>query len=1094
VSKIFIGNVTPEGDGLIHRYLEKFVPDAVVEPLKQAGIRATMKNRASKPDVLLVIIDEALYSTCEGVCKDVLALPKVHKYVNDAGLKEFLISKFGIIEGIEQEMPVVDEEPEVIQSVDNEMPVILEDTSSNDLELEKLQKELNRSRSLIVNLERQLKDSGGDSDIPALVERIRTLEKELEIKDNEVKRVTNESYMALGKITKAEESITELENTKRDLQLQREHNAQAEFEKANLAKTVSELSGKVKELEQYPSMLEDTKNEVAIANKKYQEAYAQYESKCDEYEVLQCKVVSLESEISKKEKEIGGIRSDLDKERQNNTISSAKREEELTLLNKKLSDKDIELEQLRLQLESSAKVVSSKESELKTLQDRVDSLLSKIEDLQLKHKEAIESKEAELESTRTLLTEEKSHVSELQDSIKVLEVKYADIESKLESSNTSLDVERNARTEQVGVINSLKEKVETLENEKEVLSSEINSKKKALEDKVALIQSLELDKKELTSQVSGIEKTLEEERNVVASLKSDLSGKNSMVQSLELDKKELTSQVSGIEKMLSEEKNESLVLKSGLSERDTKIQSLELGKKELESKLGGIEEQLSSEKKVTESLRNEISALNSKIEHEKQSASELDSNIKQLEREKHGIEDELSLARKDVSSMTLKISDLELELGQTKGRLSNLESQLSTAKGTIADLKHELEVKEVDLMEANSHSGEVESLTKRLTSATDSIAKLREAEEERNTLTKEVHSLREELVTKSEAYVKERGERLELEQASERTRLELQNNINDKEREIENLRSEIELLKRGEEKDGKTADLRLKIIELQEELQDLKSEGDKKDSEELLKVRKELTEARERCTSLEMDIIDKDEQLSEIQGNIFTQMLNNAGFKYPIKTDLMVSDTELRNIKVVVGGSAESTMQIYQTLKNTCTSHPDKHFIIIDITTDSYMDSEFKVTKFTSPIPWLQGSEKINGFLLNTAFKGVKVVSTALVYYNPLALLLVDWNARLRELQGLADTIYINVGTLDNIVSRILFYSFAKVMDGHVIVKASATNLRTTLVTLAGFKDIEVEVDCINMGVLNSSAKAIYQKISSTYKAKYLKENEGLEV
>ena len=65
MSKVFVGNITSNSERLLNEYLSKFMPDAVVEPLKVAGIITRIKNHAVKPDVVLVILDEALYNNVQ---------------------------------------------------------------------------------------------------------------------------------------------------------------------------------------------------------------------------------------------------------------------------------------------------------------------------------------------------------------------------------------------------------------------------------------------------------------------------------------------------------------------------------------------------------------------------------------------------------------------------------------------------------------------------------------------------------------------------------------------------------------------------------------------------------------------------------------------------------------------------------------------------------------------------------------------------------------------------------------------------------------------------------------------------------------------
>ena len=174
MTKVFVGGITPEGERLVNMYLEKFMPDAVIEPLKAAGIRGRIKNHAKRPDVALVIIDESLYEQCRDVASDVLAMPKVHKYVNDEGLKQFLISKFGVIEGVDTDSSTpIGDNVEIKQSVSSnrvdeslDFGDISEESSDESFSAEyvnKLRMELEQSQLLVRNLSEQLQGSSTEN-------------------------------------------------------------------------------------------------------------------------------------------------------------------------------------------------------------------------------------------------------------------------------------------------------------------------------------------------------------------------------------------------------------------------------------------------------------------------------------------------------------------------------------------------------------------------------------------------------------------------------------------------------------------------------------------------------------------------------------------------------------------------------------------------------------------------------------------------------------------------------------------------------------------------------------------------------------------
>ena len=244
--KVLVGGISPEGEHLLTSYLEKFMPDSTVEPLKAAGIKGKMKNHAKRQDVLLVILDDALYSACVGVVDDVLALPKVHKYESDEGLKDFLVEKFGPLDDVSETGTIPpdmlmgqtaeEEEEEFIPKaadlskdsstgatippdslsepavVDDELPTTeeSEDVTATDAPSEVVEKlngqirdlrsELIGKETLIRNLTLQLNDKAesDDGDIAALVGRIRELEDSLAEKDAQLRNSEGDNFVSLG--------------------------------------------------------------------------------------------------------------------------------------------------------------------------------------------------------------------------------------------------------------------------------------------------------------------------------------------------------------------------------------------------------------------------------------------------------------------------------------------------------------------------------------------------------------------------------------------------------------------------------------------------------------------------------------------------------------------------------------------------------------------------------------------------------------------------------------------------------------------------------------------------------------------------------
>lgn len=895
MSRVLVGNVTSDGDRLIHKYLEKFMPDAVIEPLKASGIRSKLKMHAKRPDVAFIIIDEPLYQQCVGTIADVLNLPKVHKYVNDSGLKEFLISKFGILEGLEEE-PVVVDTPTSEPEVEVVSPVVMEstdtdldfggiditggitDSTTTDEEVERLKRELSQSQLLVKNLTRQLQNSGDDSDVTALVNRIKELESSLKERDSKISDLENESYISAGKVAKAETAISKLADVEKELKQQRELNAQASFTKSELEKTVSSCKAQIVDLEGYKSKYQTTKEQLEKSQAEYKRVYAQYESKCDEYTVLLTRAENAEKGSTSVHKQV-----------------------------KELNTKIVDLQS---QLEAKAKEVSSFETKCREAEQTIKDLKTQLKSV-----------------TDALKTSN--------DSIKSLETKLSD---------------SNAR-------------VSTLEKE---LS----------------------DAKEETS--------------------------------LALD--------------------ENTTLESQLKDARQAVSNLEETNK-------GVSAELASAKASIESYKIQVENLNSSIKDLKEKSS-------------------------DLVALQSKLTEKEAEVVTKDAKITSLEGVLSVKESEITDLEA------------------------RLKNMSASVGNNKELETKVSTLQDDLTRVKNQLASKTEDYTKLMSDKDSIERDYEHAKLDLEAQVADKNREIKNLESEIELLKRGEDKEGKTADLRMQIIDLQEEIQMLKRKRDNSNVEEIIKLKEELSSIKMRSVDLEVELAERDDRMKEIQSSIFTTMSNCALPRLMVDAQVEVPNAQMPKCHVVACGSAESNIYLYKAIKNTCIANQTKKIVIVDISSDSYIDAEFKIKRIHSPINWLMGTEAISNFVSDTYLGNVKVVSSSLSYTNPLYFLSVNWVLRLQELNSLtkhADIVIINVGILNDMVSKILFQSFANIMKSHIVLRATPVNIRTAFLSFAGIKNVDkAEIACMSF---DNASKVMYQKLAGKYnKTKILRDTDGLEV
>ena len=287
--KVYIGGVSPQGEQLINKYLEVFAPDAEILPIKASGIKGMMKTKAPRPDVLLVIIEDSLAQLCEGVASDTLALPKVHRYMSDDDLKDFLITKFGKLEGVEvgatdfsKMDTVVDEEEDFniymqqkgiehlnAPSAEPATPIlpvqqnVAYTPSSPDYSAEPTRDnaEVNRLLSRISQLEAELNSARAGAPNSAEVDKLKARIAELEA-DDETKE-----FVQLGKLQKAEQVLKQFDEIKKKITDYKEQVAILTHDKNTLTEEKDSLVVKVTSLEENVASLnaENTYNNYLVA-------------------------------------------------------------------------------------------------------------------------------------------------------------------------------------------------------------------------------------------------------------------------------------------------------------------------------------------------------------------------------------------------------------------------------------------------------------------------------------------------------------------------------------------------------------------------------------------------------------------------------------------------------------------------------------------------------------------------------------------------------------------------------------------------------------------------------------------------------------
>lgn len=980
--KVLVGGISPEGEHILSQYLNAFLPEAEIEPIKATGIRGALKRGIPNPSVFLVIIEDSLYQRCLSDCADVLNNSKVHRYTTDSSLNEFLISKFGKLDESQMDsMYGIDNAsvtpPDKLMGSANSVNTIIDDdenlsvvasmdidkvetddtvinsrkTDELEAKIAELQDKLALDESIISNLRAQLEEENDDSDAAELVARISELQ---DIVDKQAEQLKNAEsgetdYEALGKVAKAEQVIKQFDDLKTDLRKAREDNSALQHDKSELDKQVKDLDSQLGNLS---SQIEQLTASVNDKTAKINELQTEVDNKDD-------LLVSKEAELQGKSSELGIVQ---DKLKEMDDLSA-----ELTTLKTDLQQKGIEYDNLKVDYES-------KVAEYNKVSDDLKSLTVQLEEKDKK------------------ITELSATIDTLSQSGTVSSEQITDLSSQVNSLRTELITVRDELKAKEGTITDLTSQIENLN---------INHKSEI--DKLHSEYQVEINSINQANTAKIVE--LQEEQNM--KLSEMQSSHNSELADLQ------------------------------------KSHEAELSKLQVEiTKSGTVSTQFTVLQKNYETLKAEKTNLDAEISKLKTEIYDKDARIKELTESSTLNQEDLAVKTEALDKIIAEKNDLINQLATAKEESINLQGQI-----TELTKQHQTELAEKD-------------------------TKYSELEQENTKLTNKVESLKASLIDA---------------QADSDSISRLESDLLEERRKSARLSSELEVIKKSEGT-GKSAELRVEIARLNNELKQAKSES--VDTSEVAKLREELAEARAKTAELETTVLEKDEQIDEISDGVFGQIANLSMPKVAYDISLgMKEDFSNDHIYCYASGSDESSSLMFSTIRRSCMANPKARIIILDLTTDSTIDRDLGVQSVKSPINWITGSEEFLPYLANTKFNNVKVLSTALAYMNDLFLLNIDWGKRINELKAFADAIIINVGCINNLVAKILFNTFSQCMKSHIIVKATPINIRATILNITGFSHISenVTVDCINF---DNSSKQMYQRLATKCKATIIKDSD----
>lgn len=576
-------------------------------------------------------------------------------------------------------------------------------------------------------------------------------------------------------------------------------------------------------------------------------------------------------------------------------------------------------------------------------------------------------------------------------------------------------------------LNTYIDKIAFLEKQVSELSNGVDSKGTGKKGNLGIeISSLEARNKNLQAELDATRV----DYNSLKAKYDDLASTSGDSEKLEIEMNSLKTKITSLEDDL----HESEVAKQALQEQITQLEGIkqELSKKcsllensegisaDLKAKLEELKATLASKDEENTGLKAELDSTKEELKATKDALTSSENVVKTLT-------DEVAKA----SASSVESAEMSVELSKAKDSVNSLTSSLELAKTELQIKKEECE----------EHLREIADLKSEVESRDEQIADLNKGI---LSSTSEVTALTEQLKSLNEISTKYS---------------EVKDSLRASESEVEELKKNNSLL----ELDKKN--LTERVSEL---------EGSAISITEVAKLRR-------KCEEQEGDLNEMRDFLSDIKTSPFFLMNNYALPKVAMQLAL---DVELHFKKskfvLVSTGSGESAPAMYTILKERCEASK-KTFLIVDLVTESFIDSSVGLVASLPAHSWLSGGD-VTPCISDTKLKNVTAVTTGIGYMNDLFFLSVDWTSRLQLLDGLADVVIFNIGCLDSAVRVALFNSMIDVCDAsNIFVRATPTNMRTTINHLSGIVNLGISKvvcsDFVSNG--NDASQKLFDKLSS---------------
>ncbi|XP_072001034.1 ELKS/Rab6-interacting/CAST family member 1 isoform X5 [Engystomops pustulosus] len=342
-------------------------------------------------------------------------------------------------------------------------------------------------------------------------------------------------------------------------------------------------------------------------------------------------------------------------------------------------------------------------------------------------------------------------------------------------------------------------------------------------------------------------------------------------------------------------------LQTVIEMKDSKITSMERGLRDLEEEIQMLKsngalstEEREEEMKQMEVYRSHSKFMKNKVDQLKEDLTAKESQADELRKRVSALQTELS----GIGQVKQELSRKDTELLALQTKLETLTNQFSDSKQHVEVLKESLTAKE---QRAAILQTEVDALRLRLeekeTMLNKKTKQIQEISEEKGTLSGEIHDLKDMLDVK-ERKVNVLQKKIE----------NLQEQLRDKEKQLSSLKERVKSL----QADTTNTDTALTTLEealaekerIIERLKDQRDRDEREKNEEVENYKKELKELREKVSTLQGDLSEKESSLLDLKEHAST--LASSGLK---------KDSRLKSLEIALEQRKEECLKLENQLR-----------------------------------------------------------------------------------------------------------------------------------------------------------------------------------